>query len=53
MTDTVYDIAYRKAYPKTFPCSPWERQPELRDRFKRIVDAALSEDSVKEASNNG
>lgn len=47
-----YDEIYRKANPRRFPYSPFERQRELRDLwpdlqedFRRVVDAAI--DKIK------
>lgn len=55
MSETIYDKIYRRANPKLFPYSPYERQPELRDlwpseqeKFKRVVDAALAREASHE-----
>lgn len=45
-----YDAIYRRAHPRRFPFSPYERQMQLRDlwpseqeKFRRIVDAATQQ----------
>lgn len=52
-----YDAAYRRAHPRLFPYSPWERQKELSDlwpseqkKFRDVVDAAREEWGRRERS---